>query len=336
MNAAQRRTSSSSGSSQNGSPGEEAGLHDLGHPLEPLCLGQRLEQRRVDHRPTGQWKAPTRFLPCGRSIAVLPPIAASTWATRLVGTGTHATPRRYVAAANPAASVVQPPPSATIVPLRSRRNALPEPVEGGQRLRLLAGRQLVHLREPRAERELRVHAVDAGDVRIGDERDRAVAGDELAEPPQRAALDVDAGRGEDDVVGVPGDDVGDLRVERPALLVEPLELLAVPRERAIAPAHALPAVSTSTSSQTTVARSFSSARTSGMVTAPPPRSTTRGSVRREHVPDDLRLSRAECRLAVVEQRDRNVRVGLDVRETERAGDRRLPRAHEADEREVRV
>ena len=34
----------------------------------------------------GQWKAPTRFFACGRSIAVLPPIAASTCATRLVAT----------------------------------------------------------------------------------------------------------------------------------------------------------------------------------------------------------------------------------------------------------
>ena len=78
-------------------------------------------------------------LPSGRSIAVLPPIAASTCATRLVGTGTHGTPRRYVAAAKPAASVVQPPPSATIVPSRPRRSSsqrretairLTEPVEG--------------------------------------------------------------------------------------------------------------------------------------------------------------------------------------------------------------
>ena len=54
---------------------------------------------------TGQWKAPTRFLPSGRSIAVLPPIAASTWPTSVVGTATQSTPRRYVAAAKPARSV---------------------------------------------------------------------------------------------------------------------------------------------------------------------------------------------------------------------------------------
>ena len=64
--------------------------------------------------------------------------------------------------------------------------------------------------EPPAERELRVHAVDAGDVRVGDERDRALARDELAEELERADADVDAGGGEHDVVGVVGGRVGDL------------------------------------------------------------------------------------------------------------------------------
>ena len=72
---------------------------------------------------TGQWKAPTRFFPSGRSIAVLPPIAASTWPTSVVGTATQSIPRKYVAAAKPATSVVQPPPSATSVPDRSSRSA---------------------------------------------------------------------------------------------------------------------------------------------------------------------------------------------------------------------
>ncbi len=109
---------------------------------------------------------------------------------------------------------------------------LPEPGDRRERLRLLARRQLVRLCEARAERELRVRAMDAGDVRVGDERDRAVAGDELAEPLQRAALDVNAGRGEDDVVDVVRYDVRDLGVQLAALLVEPAELGLVPRERA--------------------------------------------------------------------------------------------------------
>ena len=182
---------------------EQPRLHDLGHALEALRLGQRLEQRGIDRRVrAGQWKAPTRFLPCGRSIAVLPPIAASTWATRLVGTGVQAMPRRYVAAAKPAASVVQPPPSATIVPLRSRRRSCQRRSSAASVFASSPGGSSCVSARRGAERELRVHAVDAGDVRVRDERDRAVAGHELAEPLQRAALDVDAGGGEHDVVGV--------------------------------------------------------------------------------------------------------------------------------------
>ena len=50
----------------------------------------------------------------------------------------------------------------------------------------------MHLPEPRAERELRVHSVDSGDVRVGDERDLAAIGHELAEATKRASLDVHA------------------------------------------------------------------------------------------------------------------------------------------------
>ena len=42
----------------------------------------------------GWWKAPTRFLPSGRSTAVLPPIDESTCATSVVGTPIQGTPRR--------------------------------------------------------------------------------------------------------------------------------------------------------------------------------------------------------------------------------------------------
>jgi hypothetical protein len=40
----------------------------------------------------GVLNTPTRFLPCGRSTAVLPPMLASTIASRLVGTWTGGTP----------------------------------------------------------------------------------------------------------------------------------------------------------------------------------------------------------------------------------------------------
>ena len=68
----------------------------------------------------GCQKAPTRFLPSGRLTPVLPPMAASTWPSRVVGTWTTATPRWYTAAAKPAVSVTTPPPTATTTSDRLR------------------------------------------------------------------------------------------------------------------------------------------------------------------------------------------------------------------------
>src|SRR5581483_2706793 len=82
----------------------------------------------------GQWNAPARFLPFAVSTPVLPPIAASTCPTSVVGTATHGTPRRYVAAAKPAGSVSAPPPSATTVPSRSRLSSLQSPWTTGHAL----------------------------------------------------------------------------------------------------------------------------------------------------------------------------------------------------------
>ena len=60
------------------------------------------------------------FLPPGRSTPVLPPIAASTWASRVVGICTNSMPRRKQPAANPARSPTLPPPKA-----RTRLSRLP-------------------------------------------------------------------------------------------------------------------------------------------------------------------------------------------------------------------
>ena len=141
----------------------------------------------------GQWKAPTTFFAPGRSIAVFPPIPASTWPTSVVGTAVHGTPRMCVAAANPTTSVVEPPPSATSEPSRPIRSAVQSRSRTAGGLRRLARRHLVLLDVARAERDLRPDAVDPGDVRVGDELDRPVAGNELAELVDRAELDVDAG-----------------------------------------------------------------------------------------------------------------------------------------------
>ena len=68
----------------------------------------------------GWWNAPTRFLPASVLMPVLPPTAASTMPSSVVGTCTMSTPRSQVAAANPATSVAAPPPRLTMASLRPR------------------------------------------------------------------------------------------------------------------------------------------------------------------------------------------------------------------------
>ena len=71
----------------------------------------------------GSWNAPTRFLPWGRSIAVLPPTLLSTCASKVVGTCTQLSPRIQIAAAKPVRSPTTPPPSAITTSRRDRRAA---------------------------------------------------------------------------------------------------------------------------------------------------------------------------------------------------------------------
>ena len=66
----------------------------------------------------GEWNAPTRFLPSGRSKPVLPPVEASTIESSVVGTLIQSIPRIQVADAKPTRSPVTPPPTAAT---RSRR-----------------------------------------------------------------------------------------------------------------------------------------------------------------------------------------------------------------------
>ena len=57
---------------------EQAGLDDLGEPVLVLLAREGREQLGSTTTRAGQWNAPTRFFPPATSIAVLPPIAAST------------------------------------------------------------------------------------------------------------------------------------------------------------------------------------------------------------------------------------------------------------------
>ena len=157
----------------------------------------------------------------------------------------------------------------------------------------------------------------------------AVAGNELAEPLQRSPLDVHAGGGEHDVVGIPGDDVGDLRVQRPSLVVQTAEGRLVLRERAIAALDPLPAgvdVDVEPDRQR-VAERVSHGRRGH-----------RAAAEREH--DRLLLERAEGRLPLLAEDlgDRLARPVLDevvgVDAAEPAGGGGLARAHEADDRDV--
>ena len=72
----------------------------------------------------GAQNAPTRFLPSAVFTPVLPPTAASTMPSTVVGTCTTATPRSHVAATKPARSVTAPPPKPTTASVRVK-SALP-------------------------------------------------------------------------------------------------------------------------------------------------------------------------------------------------------------------
>src|SRR6266567_4426646 len=73
---------------------------------------------RSQRTPAGGWNAPTRFLPAAVLTPVLPPTAASTMPSRLVGSCTTRTPRSQQAATNPARSVAAPPPTPTTASVR--------------------------------------------------------------------------------------------------------------------------------------------------------------------------------------------------------------------------
>ena len=206
---------------------------------------------------------------------------------------------------------------------------LPEPVDGGERLCLFARRKLVRLREPRAERELRVHPVDACNLRVRHERYGAVSGEELTESPECTTLDVYARGSENDVVHVLRNHVGDAGVQRPALLVQTAERRFVLCERAVASPDALP---------TGVDVDVEPDRQRVGERVPHGRRCHCAAAECEH--DRLLLERAEGGLPLLAEdlRDRLARRRLDemvgVCAAELAGCSGLARAHEADDRDV--
>ena len=136
----------------------------------------------VASRPTsstmarGWWKAPTRFLPSGRSMAVLPPIEESIWPTRVVGTWMNGTPRS-VQRGHEAAGVAERPAAdgdQRIAPLVMPPGQLPHgPLQGGERLGALAAGQEQRLDETAGRRQARRKPlpVEAPRGGLGDDRD---------------------------------------------------------------------------------------------------------------------------------------------------------------------
>ena len=221
---------------------------------------------------------------------------------------------------------------------------VPEPARHGEPLRILARRQLVLRGEASAERELRVGAVDAGDVAVGDERYAAVARDQLAEALERPGLHVDAAGGEHDAVQVVCLRHCDLLVHAPAGLVEDAELAIVPGERAPRLADALPrSVDVDVDQHGEVTGELGARRRRQHGAAPERDHRRLGAA--QHLRRGALLGLAEHRLAMREHHlDARPRLGLDlaVEIDERAAqprshllaEGRLARAHEANEREV--
>ena len=69
--------------------GHERVLRDLAEPAAVLAVAAACVSVATSaNTAIGWWNAPTRFLPSGRFTPVLPPIAASTFASSVVGTCT--------------------------------------------------------------------------------------------------------------------------------------------------------------------------------------------------------------------------------------------------------
>ena len=274
----------------------------------------------------------------------MPPIAASTWPTSVVGHG-HPVDPAEVGRSGEAGGVGRAAAAECderAAPLESQR--VPERLQRLDALRLLARRELVARARPGAERELGVHAVDPGDPRVADQLDRAVAADQLAEPLQRPGLDVDASHGEHDPVDVAGARVGGVVVERAPLLVQRAERRLVLRERPIASADAPPRLLRVDLDQdrhgALPQRRADLVGTDGAAA----QGDHGRRARREGVDRVLGLAQAERRLAarLEDARDRLLPGDLTVDVDERASEPRrellaegrLARAHEADQSDV--
>ena len=326
--------------------GQQTGLDHLGSSVLELRLRQRLERRRVDHRPHRPMESADQVL---RARKVDRSLAADRRVDLADERGRDGDPvdpaeiRRggETGSVGRAAAAERDEGAAALEPQR-----VPERFQRLDALRLLSRGKLVARTRPRAERELGVHAVDPGDARVADQLDRAVARHELAKPLECAGLDVNAARGEDGPEEVAGARVRGVVVERPPLLVERPERRLVLRERPVAagdPAPRLLGFDLDEDRQSALPQ-----RRADLVG--PDRAAAQrdhgGSARGQRVEHVLGLAQAECRFAarLEDPRDRlfalDLTVDVDELPPELLGELlaegRLARTHEADEGDVTV
>ena len=223
----------------------------------------------------------------------------------------------------------------------------PQPVDETRGLCLLTRGHLVRRDEPVAECELRPRAVNARDVRIGDERDRTIAGHERPQRLDRADADVDSCRREDRVVHVLRDGVRDVLVERASFGVEPAELPLVLCERPVTAPHSFPRrvdVDVDPHRERRLTEMFANAGRGDRAAA---QSEDEDFPALEITVNVGGLDPAELLLSPLDEQfgDRrlaslDVPVDVDHRSSEptceRVRHRRLARAHEADQRHVPV
>ena len=137
-------------------------------------------------------------------MAVLPPMAASTCPTSVVG---HGDPRHaaHVGRGGEAHDVrgaaTTERDERTVATDPKRR---PEALERGNALRRLARGNLVHADVARSKRQLRPHSVDPRDVRVCDELERPAPGDQLGKALEPTGLHVNRGRGQNRTVDIVG------------------------------------------------------------------------------------------------------------------------------------
>ena len=186
------------------------------------------------------------------------------------------------------------------------------------------------------------------DLRVRDQRHRPLAGHELAELLERAEGDVDARRGEDDVIQRAGDGVGGIAVERPPLLVERPERPFLLRQGPPLAADALPGdvrLDLDVHGQGVVAEGFADLRARHRAAA---ERDHRRRPRPERLQRGLLLAHAELDLAALleDLGDGLAQAALDLAVEvdeppaqplrELQPERRLAGAHESDEREMPV